>query len=1017
LRAVPRPRATAGIPPPVGRLPLPTPTGAGQPLPPSVAGPLQTSLGVDVSHVRVHTGAAAAEAAASVGARAFALGHRIVLGRGERATDLALMAHEVAHVVQQRGAAALQRWTSRGGDAHEREAQSASAAAVRGERFTVRERTAPRLQRLGIGDALDYLADKANLIPGFRMFTIILGVNPVNMSRVDRSAANILRAVIEFMPGGGLITQALDSHGVFDKVGAWVEREIRALGLSGASFRKAIDQFIDSLSWRDIFDLGDVWDRAKRIFTDPIGKLIDFAARLVGGIVKLIKEAILRPLAKLAEGTRGYPLLKAVLGTDPITGDAVPRTAETLIGGFMTLIGKQEVWQNIKKANAIPRAWAWFQGALAELLAFVRQIPGRFVAALTSLELVDIVVLPRAFLKVGRVFAGIAGDFIAWGLKQVLSLLQIIFEVLAPAVMPYLRKAMGAFRTIIANPVRFVGHLVKAGVTGFGQFAKNFLSHLRTALIQWLTGTLSGAGLYIPQAFEIREIIKFVLSVLGLTWQNVRAKLVKAVGESAVAALEKAFDIVVTLVKEGPAAAWEKIREQLTNLKELVMEQVMAYVRESIVRAAIRKIVTSLNPAGAFIQAILAIYNTVMFVVERLSQIGKVVAAFVDSIAAIAAGAIAAAANRVEQTMAGLLTLVVSFLARFAGLGKVSDAVLGIVRKLRAPIDKALDKVVEWIVGTAQRVGRFVVAGTRRLSQGLVGLLRVRKTVKLNNGEQHSLYFRQRERRMELTLASNPVAFRDFVNRIGNRPALQADKDYAILLINRIDQLEDAALATNVDNTAAIVTLLEELGRTATSLMNRAYQLDVRSAPPIFAGLRDGFGRGMRVMLVTDDLRRGSRPSITDPIWQDLNLRRSGAGSYYVLGHLLNEKLSGPGTTPENLTPLSRSGNAEHESKVESIIKPTPGIVPRAFLYVVTPAYGRTLNTGVIGRINLPTNPDNVAVKALKNRIVMAERHVPTMLVCSIREIDPLSGRNTGMAETYSIPNQIDQGAPEDYQV
>ncbi len=58
------------------------------------------------------------------------------------------------------------------------------------------------MQRLGVGDALDYFADKANLIPGFRMFTIVLGVNPINMSRVERSAANILRAVVEFIPGG-----------------------------------------------------------------------------------------------------------------------------------------------------------------------------------------------------------------------------------------------------------------------------------------------------------------------------------------------------------------------------------------------------------------------------------------------------------------------------------------------------------------------------------------------------------------------------------------------------------------------------------------------------------------------------------------------------------------------------------------------------------------------------------------------------------------------------------------------
>ena len=39
------------------------------------------------------------------------------------------------------------------------------------------------------------------------------------MSRVERSAANILRALIEFIPGGALITQALDNYGVFDKVG------------------------------------------------------------------------------------------------------------------------------------------------------------------------------------------------------------------------------------------------------------------------------------------------------------------------------------------------------------------------------------------------------------------------------------------------------------------------------------------------------------------------------------------------------------------------------------------------------------------------------------------------------------------------------------------------------------------------------------------------------------------------------------------------------------------------------
>jgi hypothetical protein len=59
--------------------------------------------------------------------------------------------------------------------------------------------------------------------------------------------------------------------------------------------------------------------------------------------------------------------------------------------------------------------------------------------------------------------------------------------------------------------------------------------------------------------------------------------------------------------------------------------------------------------------------------------------------------------------MAGLLTLVISFLARIAGLGRVSDAVTNLINRVRAPIDRALDRLVAWIVAQARRLGRFVV--------------------------------------------------------------------------------------------------------------------------------------------------------------------------------------------------------------------------------------------------------------------------------------------------------------------
>lgn len=728
--------------------------GGGSPLPQTVRSFMEPRFRADFRRVRVHTDEGAARLSRMLNAHAFTVGSDIFFARGafnpNTREGAGLLAHELTHTIQQ-GAAAQEPQVSRSEDP------------------TVRERTGPQAQRFGVSDALDYFAEQANSIPGFRMFTIVLGVNPVNMNRVERSAANIMRAVVEFLPGGVLITQALDNHGVFDRVGNWVEQQIRTLGMAGSVIRDAINRFVDGLSWSDVFDLGGVWTRARRIFSEPIDRLLTFARGLIGDILKFIKDAILIPLARLAEGTRGYDLLKAVLGRDPVTGDAVPRTAETLIGGFMRLIGQEEIWQNIQRSNAIPRAWAWFQGALNGLMAFVGRIPQMFIQAFQELQIADIVLVPRAFARIASVFGGFIGEFLGWAGGTIWNLLEIIFEVVAPQVMVYLRRAQSAFRTILRDPMAFVRNLMQAGMLGLRQFAGNFLTHLRASLIGWLTGAMAGANIYIPQGFSLMEIVKFVLSVLGLTWQNIRGKLVTAIGETAVTVLETTFDIVMTLVREGPAAAWDKIVESLTNLRDMVIEQVMTFVRDRVVQAAITRLLSMLSPVGAFIQAIIGIYNTVMFFVERMRQIAQVAAGVIDAIAAIAAGVIQPAANRVETTMAGLLTLVISFLARIAGLGRVSDAVTSVIDRVRRPIDRALDRVVAWIVTQARRLGRAVVSGARAAVQAVVGWWTARQEFRNRSGETHTLSFRGTDERARMIIASDPIDVEDYLRNYPNK--------------------------------------------------------------------------------------------------------------------------------------------------------------------------------------------------------------------------------------------------------
>jgi hypothetical protein len=114
-------------------------TSIGVPLPKEQQTKFERSLSVDLSGVRVHADDASAAKASALGARAFALGRDIYFARGEwhpsSTAGEALLAHEVAHTVQQakvKSTTQAKLEVSSTGDAHEIEAERAATAMVRG---------------------------------------------------------------------------------------------------------------------------------------------------------------------------------------------------------------------------------------------------------------------------------------------------------------------------------------------------------------------------------------------------------------------------------------------------------------------------------------------------------------------------------------------------------------------------------------------------------------------------------------------------------------------------------------------------------------------------------------------------------------------------------------------------------------------------------------------------------------------------------------------------------------------
>ncbi len=126
--------------------------------------------------------------------------------------------------------------------------------------------------------------------------------------------------------------------------------------------------------------------------------------------------------------------------------------------------------------------------------------------------------------------------------------------------------------------------------------------------------------------------------------------------------------------------------------------------------AGITWLVSLFNPAGAFIKACKAIYDVIMFFIERGSQIMALVNAVLNSVSAIASGSVGGAAAAIEGALSAALPVAISFLANLLGLGGISEKIKSIIGKVRAPVEKAVD----WVIGKA-------VAGLKKVSDLFTG--------------------------------------------------------------------------------------------------------------------------------------------------------------------------------------------------------------------------------------------------------------------------------------------------------
>lgn len=601
--------------------------------------------------------------------------------------------------------------------------------------------------------------------------------------------------------------------------------------------------------------------------------------------------------------------------------------------------------------------------------------------------------------KIGNLLAGAMMKFFKWALKKA--------GLAADQLMAVINKGKSVITKIVGDPIGFIGNLIKAVKKGIGQFATNIKTHLVSGLVSWLTGAMSDVPIQLPQKFDLKGIFSLVLQILGLTWERIRTKLVKRLGERVVRIAEVSIDIVKRVVIDGPIALWEMIKEKAAEIKTQVMEGIRNWVIINVIKQGIIKLVSFLNPAGAILQAIIAIYNTVMFFVENAQRLVQFVKSIFDSIGNIAMGKLSAAASYVEKVMGMTIPIIMNFLARLLGLSGIGKAISNVIKKIRKPIDKVVDRVIDTVVKKAKSLFKKGKTAVKNAKDALVQWWKVKKKFKAADGHQHSLYLKGQGSAAVLTVASNPTPFASFIQSVEAKTDEQKSaKTKALDKAKEVDAKKKEPLGGNKDQKKqkeeakqkALKKLLNELSVHTKILFG--VNGDLPQSEIHYQSANKGgalMGTKMAANVLTKNGPTGSVPTQANhTVFDKLNLRRNGSGSYYIRGHLLNHNTSGPGEW-KNMTPLSREGNKLHEQVAESKVKAAvhSGAVVS---YTVTPKYTRS-------NLTTPADADD-KVKTIRS----VEKFVPTALMvkAAIMKADNVREKQQTLVSEQAIPNPID---------
>ncbi|MUG97774.1 DUF4157 domain-containing protein [Scytonema sp. UIC 10036] len=552
----------------------------------------------------------------------------------------------------------------------------------------------------------------------------VLHYDPLRDEPVDASTAEILADFLRLI-GKEQELEQMQERGTLEETAAWLDTQLGTFMALLGEFQSLIASAIDAIRSENLTNLTTNLESLANQVIGFLQGVWEFASTVALKVLELIKDALLGWLSSYANDIPGYHLLTVILNRDPFTNEVVPRTVTNIIRGFMSLIpGGEQQFQQMQETGVIPRAAERIETMMSDLGISWEFIQNLFLDIWNSFTIDDLINPIDAFIRILTEFEEPLNRLFTFVIEVIKVVLELLLEMMnfpSDILARIINNAIQALDDIQQDPVGFLINMLQAVKLGFEKFFDNIVQHLLGGVTDWLFAEVRKAGIEPPTEITLESILDLVLQILGISMDQIWQKLGDRIGQENIDRIRGAIDRLTgiwTFVRDvqerGVAAIWEYIQSQISNLWDMVLEQISNWITERVIERVMTRLLSMLDPTGimAVVNGFISFFNAVQSAIEYFREMLMIVDDYVSTIASVARGDVEPGAVKMEQGLANSIPVAIGFLANQVGLGNLGDQIAEIITGIRELVDRALDWLINRAVSAGQALLRSLGMGT-----------------------------------------------------------------------------------------------------------------------------------------------------------------------------------------------------------------------------------------------------------------------------------------------------------------